>query len=239
MAKQLEGRAREIVEQGKNYAHVAVPRMDGTVETVIVWVDTDDDGNITLNSAEGRVWPENLRRAGTATVDADGRQQPVRVRLGHRHLEDDTHEGAEEHIDSTRKSTSTRTPYPSARTASSGSSSHCAPSGSTTSTRVAGTGRDVDERQQLVDDRRRRGEQARGQQSARRSRAARARRARTEHDAGGDVPALDAALVVGVDSARARSRRGRARRCRRGACRARAGSTAAAPRPARRARAAS
>jgi len=29
MADKLEGRAREIVEQGKNYAHLAVPRKDG------------------------------------------------------------------------------------------------------------------------------------------------------------------------------------------------------------------
>jgi hypothetical protein len=33
----------------------------------LVWAHTDD-GNVTLNSSEGRTWPENLRNAGTATV---------------------------------------------------------------------------------------------------------------------------------------------------------------------------
>ena len=64
MADTLEGRPQEIIA-GVNYAHVAIPRADGTVQTVIVWADTDGT-NITLNSAEGRQWPENLRRAGTA-----------------------------------------------------------------------------------------------------------------------------------------------------------------------------
>src|SRR3954453_10764752 len=68
MAAELTGRPREIIEQGKNYAHVAIPRPDGTVQTVITWAQTDDNGGVSLNSAEGRKWPENLRRAGTATV---------------------------------------------------------------------------------------------------------------------------------------------------------------------------
>ncbi len=99
MADKLEGRAREIVEQGKNYAHVSIPRADGTVQSVIVWAHTDHEGNITLNSAEGRGWPENLRRAGTATVTlmADGNPYEYVAVTGS--LAGDTHEGADEHID--------------------------------------------------------------------------------------------------------------------------------------------
>ena len=63
MADTLAGRPLEIIA-GKNYAHLAIPRRDGTVQTVIVWAHTDD-GNVTLNSAEGRSWPANLRWAGT------------------------------------------------------------------------------------------------------------------------------------------------------------------------------
>jgi PPOX class probable F420-dependent enzyme len=99
MADRLEGRPREIVEQGKNYAHVAIPRTDGTVQTVIVWADVDDAGNVTLNSSEGRRWPENLRKAGTATVTlmADGNPYEWVSVTGR--LAGDTHEGADEHID--------------------------------------------------------------------------------------------------------------------------------------------
>jgi PPOX class probable F420-dependent enzyme len=103
MADRLEGRAREIFEQGKNYAHVAVPRRDGTIETVIVWADTDDDGNIRLNSAEGRMWPENLRRAGTATVTLMADNNPYEYVSVTARLAEDTHEGADQHIDELAK----------------------------------------------------------------------------------------------------------------------------------------
>jgi len=99
MAAELTGRPRDIIEQGKNYAHVAIPRPDGTVQTVITWAHTDDNGGVSLNSAEGRKWPENLRRAGTATVTlmADGNPYEWVSVTGR--LAEDTHEGADEHID--------------------------------------------------------------------------------------------------------------------------------------------
>jgi PPOX class probable F420-dependent enzyme len=103
MAETLEGRPSEIIAEGKNYAHVAIPRPDGTVQTVIVWADLDADGNIGLNSAEGRKWPDNLRRAGTATVTemADGNPYEWVSVTGR--LVGDTHDGADEHIDALAK----------------------------------------------------------------------------------------------------------------------------------------
>jgi hypothetical protein len=99
MPAELTGRPREILEQGKNYAHVAIPRSDGTVQTVITWAHADGNGGVTLNSAEGRAWPETLRRAGTATVTlmADGNPYEWVSVTGR--LAEDTHEGADEHID--------------------------------------------------------------------------------------------------------------------------------------------
>lgn len=99
MADRLEGRAKEIFTEGKNHAHVSVPRQDGTVQSVIVWTHADDDGNVTLNSAEGRDWPTNLRKAGTATVTlmADGNPYEYVAVTGR--LATDTHEGADADID--------------------------------------------------------------------------------------------------------------------------------------------
>ena len=93
--------AQEIIA-GKNYAHVAIPRPDGTVQTVIVWAHAED-GDVLLNSQEGRAWPENLRKAGTATVTvmADGNPYEWVAVTGT--LAEDTHEGADEHIDSLAK----------------------------------------------------------------------------------------------------------------------------------------
>jgi len=101
MADTLEGRPREIIA-GRNYAHLAIPRRDGTVQTVIVWADADD-GNVALNSAEGRSWPETLRKAGTATVTVMADGDPYEwVSVTGRLLED-THEGADAQIDALAK----------------------------------------------------------------------------------------------------------------------------------------
>lgn len=99
MGDQLEGRPKEIFTEGKNYAHVSVPRADGTVQSVIVWTHADDEGNVTLNSAEGRSWPENLRRAGTATITLMAEGNPYEYVSVTGRLTEDTHDGADEDID--------------------------------------------------------------------------------------------------------------------------------------------
>ena len=99
MAEQLEGRAREIFTEGKNYAHVSIPREDGTVQSVIVWTHADDEGNVTLNSAEGRAWPANLRRSGNATITLMADGNPYEYVAVEAKLVEDTHDGADEDID--------------------------------------------------------------------------------------------------------------------------------------------
>jgi PPOX class probable F420-dependent enzyme len=99
MADTLEGRTKEIFTEGKNYAHVSIPRQDGTVQSVIVWTHADDEGNITLNSAEGRDWPANLRKAGTATVTLMADDNPYEYVSVTGRLAEDTHDGADEDID--------------------------------------------------------------------------------------------------------------------------------------------
>jgi PPOX class probable F420-dependent enzyme len=101
MTDTLEGRPREIIA-GKNYAHVAIPREEGTVQAVIVWADVEGD-NVTLNSAEGRKWPDNLRRAGNATVTVMADNNPYEWVSVTGHLATATHDGADEHIDALAK----------------------------------------------------------------------------------------------------------------------------------------
>lgn len=95
----LEGRPKQIFTEGRNYAHVSIPRGDGTVQSVIVWTHADDDGLIVLNSAEGRTWPENLRQAGTATVTLMVDGNPYEYVSVTGRLVEDTHEEADENID--------------------------------------------------------------------------------------------------------------------------------------------
>ena len=101
MADPLEGRSKEIIDD-PNYVVVAIPRQDGTVQSVITWVDTEGD-HLRLNSAEGRSWPANLRRAGTATITAMADGNPYEYVTVTARLDGDTHEGADEHIDTLAK----------------------------------------------------------------------------------------------------------------------------------------
>ena len=101
MANELAGRPEEIIT-GKNYAHVAIPRADGTVQTVVVWADAEG-GNVTLNSAEGRAWPETLRNAGNATVTVMADGNPYEWVSVTGRVVEDTHDGADEHIDALAK----------------------------------------------------------------------------------------------------------------------------------------
>ncbi len=101
MSDKIEGRAREIL-QAPNAAHVAIPRADGSIQSVIVWADLED-GDVTLNSAVGRAWPANLQRAGRATVTmlADGNSMEWVSVEGT--VSAVSTEGADEHIDALAK----------------------------------------------------------------------------------------------------------------------------------------
>lgn len=101
MAAKLGGREKEIIAD-KNYAIVAIPREDGTVQSVVVWADVEGD-DVTLNSAEGRGWPANLRKAGTATVTVLADSNPYEWVSVTGRVAEDTHEGADEHIDALAK----------------------------------------------------------------------------------------------------------------------------------------
>ncbi len=94
---EFEGRAREIIEEGKNYVVLSIPRPDGTVQSVVVWANVVGD-EIGVNSAEGRGWPANLRKAKTATVTAYAENNPYEWVSVTGTLNVDTHDGAADHI---------------------------------------------------------------------------------------------------------------------------------------------
>ena len=48
--------------QDPNYGIVTTLRGDGSPHSTVVWVDLDDDGVPTFNTARGRVKPNNLER---------------------------------------------------------------------------------------------------------------------------------------------------------------------------------
>lgn len=102
MTATIEGAARAIVAD-KNYAHLSVPREDGSILSVVIWADVDDAGNIIINSAEGRTWPRLLRRAGRATLSWANASNPYEFVSVTASLVGDTHDGADAGIDALAK----------------------------------------------------------------------------------------------------------------------------------------
>jgi len=92
----LQPRDRELIS-APNFCHVAVPVEDGTIQTVVVWVDLDGD-RIVLNSAEGRSWPANLRSAGRATLTVMNLDDPQEFVSIVARLVEDTNDGADDVI---------------------------------------------------------------------------------------------------------------------------------------------
>ena len=108
MSATIDGGAEALL-QAKNFANVATLRADGSVQVAPVWVDVQD-GRPVLNSAEGRAWPRNLERDERVTIAVQNLENPyeyveVRGRVAER-----THDGADEHIDSSQRSTWAWTP---------------------------------------------------------------------------------------------------------------------------------
>jgi PPOX class probable F420-dependent enzyme len=92
----LQPRDRELLK-APNFCHLAVPAQDGKIQAVVVWCDVEDD-HVLLNSAEGREWPENLRRAGGGTVTVMNLENPQEYVTIVGRLVEDTNEGADDVI---------------------------------------------------------------------------------------------------------------------------------------------
>jgi PPOX class probable F420-dependent enzyme len=101
MSSELTGEARALLE-AKNFAHVGTIRKDGTPHVVPVWVDVDN-GHVTLNSAEGRAWPRNVRRDPRVTIEVQNMENPYEYVEIRGRVTEATHEGADEHIDKLAK----------------------------------------------------------------------------------------------------------------------------------------
>ena len=110
MAAQIDDNSRALLE-GKNFAHVATLREDGTVQVTVVWVDVED-GKVALNSAEGRAWPANLRRDPRVTIAVANAENFYEYTEIRGRVVEDTHDGADEHIDALAKKYMDADTYP-------------------------------------------------------------------------------------------------------------------------------
>jgi PPOX class probable F420-dependent enzyme len=106
----LDARSQELLE-AKNFAQVGTIRADGSPHVTPVWVDVRD-GLVWLNSAEGRLWPKNLRRDPRVSLNVQNLENPYEYVEIRGRVTEDTHEGADEHIDALAKKYLGQDKYP-------------------------------------------------------------------------------------------------------------------------------
>jgi PPOX class probable F420-dependent enzyme len=107
----IEGRARELLDDGNNFVKLTTLDENGAPFSVVIWGDLEN-GHLAVNSAEGRKWPENVRRNPQVEAVVPNWENPYEyVRVRGRIVED-THEGADEHIDQLAKKYMDKDEYP-------------------------------------------------------------------------------------------------------------------------------
>lgn len=110
MADGIDGRSRELLE-ARNFCHVATIGSDGTPHVAVVWVDVNTH-DVLLNTADGRTWPENLRRDPRITLTVVNSENPYEYLSIDGKVIEMTHDGADDHIDAMAKKYLDEDEYP-------------------------------------------------------------------------------------------------------------------------------
>jgi len=106
----LPEQAKRILDK-KTFAHLATLMQDGSPQVTPVWVDYEGD-RIVVNTAEGRVKPQNVRNDPRVALSATDPDNPYEAVIVRGRVDEVTHEGADEHIDSMAKKYLDRDRYP-------------------------------------------------------------------------------------------------------------------------------
>lgn len=104
----------KLCTEGRNFASLATLMPDGSPQVSVTWVDSDGE-YILINTAEGRVKAENMRRDARVAVSVTDSGNPYRQAMVRGRVEGDTYEGAEEHINRMAKKYLKLDTYPRTR----------------------------------------------------------------------------------------------------------------------------
>jgi PPOX class probable F420-dependent enzyme len=96
-----------------NYAVISTVSRNGSIHSTIVWIDVED-GQLAVNSAEGRLWPTNLERDPHVTVLVYESGNPYNF-VEIRGTATGTTDGADEHINALTKKYLGQDEYPGRR----------------------------------------------------------------------------------------------------------------------------
>ncbi len=105
---------KDLLTTKKAFAHIATLMEDGTPQVTPVWVDYDG-ATIRVNSANGRVKVDNLKKrpaVALSIADPDNPYRYVQIRGRVKRI---TEEGADKHIDSLAKKYLGKDKYPFAK----------------------------------------------------------------------------------------------------------------------------
>jgi PPOX class probable F420-dependent enzyme len=106
----LPEQAKQILDK-KTFAHLATLMPDGSPQVTPVWVEYEGH-RIVVNTAESRVKPRNVRNDPRVAVSATDPDNPYEAVIVRGRVDELTHEGADEHIDSLARKYLDRDRYP-------------------------------------------------------------------------------------------------------------------------------
>lgn len=86
--------------KGRNFAHFVTLNEDGTPHVAPLWVDSDDQGRVLVNSAVGRKKDRNIRRDPRVSISIHGQDDPYSwTAINGTVVSIETGDEAEAHID--------------------------------------------------------------------------------------------------------------------------------------------
>lgn len=100
----------DILEK-PSFAHLSTLMPDGSPQSSPVWVDVDGS-HVLVNSAEGRVKDENMRRDPRVAISVTDPENPYRCLMIRGRVSKITQEGADEHINRMAKKYLDKDEYP-------------------------------------------------------------------------------------------------------------------------------
>lgn len=110
MSVELPEQARSLID-GKNFAHLATVSAGGAPQVTPVWVARDGD-TVIVNTAEGRVKTENMRRDSRVAISITDSENPYAWAAIQGIVQDMTTDGADDEIDSLAKKYLGQDTYP-------------------------------------------------------------------------------------------------------------------------------
>ena len=97
----LDEPVRQLLD-GRNFAHVATIKKDGSPYVIPVWVTTDGE-HVIVNSSEGRNWPAHLERDPRTTVTVMNMENPYEYATIFGQVAERTHDDGVEVINALAK----------------------------------------------------------------------------------------------------------------------------------------